>query len=61
MLQTLTEFINRVESLKNISDAYYVFEDECSDALRDYIFGFADPDSVESFRDAMHNLGFDTY
>ena len=61
MLNTLVEFINRVESLKDIADAYDVFEDECSNELRDYIYTFADPDECEPFRAAMHNLGFDTY
>ena len=61
MLETLNQFIVRVESLKQISDAYYVFEDECTDALRGEIYAFADPDSAESFRAAMHNLGFDSY
>jgi hypothetical protein len=61
MLQTLNQFIVRVESLKNISDAYDVFEFECSDSLRDHIYDFADEGATEPFRDAMHNLGFDTY
>ena len=29
MIASLDSFIQRVETLKNISDAYYVFEDEC--------------------------------
>jgi hypothetical protein len=61
MLASLDGFIQRVETLKNISDAYYVFEYECSAELRDLIYNFADPGSVEPFRVAMHNLGFDTY
>jgi hypothetical protein len=61
MLASLDGFIQRVETLKNISDAYYVFEYECSAELRDLIYNFADSGSVEPFRVAMHNLGFDTY
>jgi hypothetical protein len=61
MLNTLNEFIAKVESLSNISDASDVFEFECADELRDYIYTFSDPNSVEPFRNAMHNLGFDTY
>lgn len=61
MLSTLNDFIRKVESLKNIADAYDVFEDECTDQLRDEIYKFADPDDYEPFRAAMHNLGFETY
>jgi hypothetical protein len=61
MLVSLDSFIQRVETLKNISDAYCVFEDECSVALRDLIYSFAGPDAAEPFREAMHNLGFDAY
>jgi hypothetical protein len=61
MIASLDSFIQRVETLKNISDAYYVFEYECSAELRDLIYNFADPGSMEPFRVAMHNLGFDTY
>jgi hypothetical protein len=61
MLKTLNEFILKVESLKNISDAYDIFEFECVDELRDYIYTFSDKNSSEPFRAAMHNLGFDTY
>jgi len=58
---TFESFLNRVNSLDNISDAYDVFEFECTDAVRDQVYAFADDNSVEPFRDAMHNLGFDTY
>ena len=61
MLNTLNEFIAKVESLKNIADAYDVFEFDCTDQLRDYIYTFSDPDESEPFRAAMHNLGFETY
>lgn len=61
MLTTLQEFIMRVESLVLIEDAGMVIEDECTDLLRAHIYTFADVDSAEPFRAAMHNLGFDTY
>ena len=61
MIDTLDDFINRVETLSDISNAYDVFEYECTDKLRDYIYGFADTGVAEPFREAMHNLGFDTY
>lgn len=61
MIDTLDSFIERVESLSDIGDAYDVFEFECTDALRDYIYGFADAGVAEPFREAMHNLGFDAY
>lgn len=61
MLATLRDFILRCESLDNIHDAYYVFEEECTDDLRDTIYTFAQPDSNEAFRDAMQELGFTAY
>ena len=45
MISTLDQFIRRVESLDDISDAYYVFEDECTPELREEILSFADDDS----------------
>ena len=61
MISTLDQFIRRVESLDDISDAYYVFEGECTPELREEILSFADDDSSEPFRAAMDFLGFDTY
>jgi hypothetical protein len=61
MITTLKDFILRVASLDDVHDAYYVFEEECSDALRDYIYSLAIPDSSEPFRSAMISIGFDTY
>ena len=61
MLTTLCEFISRVEELSMIGDAYYVFEEECSDALRNRIYAYADLDQAAPFQSAMHNLGFDAY
>lgn len=61
MFSTMREFINCVESLENISDAYDIFEYECSESLRDRIYQFADSNDVEPFRAAMHNLGFKNF
>lgn len=61
MITTIVEFIIRVNALPDISDACDVFEDECTDKLRDQIYDLADPDSVEPFRSAMNNMGFVDY
>lgn len=58
---TFENFLNRVNSLDHISDAYDVFEFECTDSVRDQVYAFADVDSTEPFRSAMHNLGFKSY
>jgi hypothetical protein len=60
MLNTIKDFVIRVTELDSVHDAYYVFEDECTDALRDRIYRLADL-SVEPFRAAMHELGFTDY
>lgn len=60
MLQTLREFVLRVEELDNVHDAYYVFEEEVSDTLRDEIYSLV-PDSAEPFRAAMLKLGYADY
>jgi len=61
MLTTLSEFVLRVNRLQDISDAYDVFEEECTEELRDQIYGLATIDSEEPFRSAMINMGFTTY
>jgi hypothetical protein len=61
MITTLKGFILRVAELDDVHDAYYVFEEECSDQLRDYIYSLAIPDSSEPFRSAMISMGFDNY
>lgn len=61
MITTLVEFVVRVNSLTNISDAHYVFEDECSEELRAQVSMFADLNSPEPFRSAMYNMGFVEY
>ena len=60
-LKTLRDFIRRVDQLKNVQDAYDVFEDECTDDLREVIYDFADLKSPEPFRSAMIKLGFKKY
>lgn len=61
MLATMREFVLAVESLQNISDVYDLFEDECTETLRELIFSFSDTNSPEPFRSAMYNLGFTEY
>jgi hypothetical protein len=61
MFTTIDEFVTKVKSLENVADAYDVFEDECTEELRDEIYDLADPDDYEPFRAAMHSLGFETY
>lgn len=61
MLNTVLDFVVRCTELEDVSDAYYVFEGECSDALRGLILNFADHRSSEPFRSAMLNLGFANY
>ena len=60
-LKTLRDFIRRVDQLKNVQDAYDVFEDECTDDLREVIYEFADLKSPEPFRSAMIKLGYKNY
>ena len=61
MLNTLREFVRAVDALSDISTAYYVFEDDCSDELRDLIYKLADPETPEPFRSAMFNMGYTDY
>lgn len=61
MIDSINEFCKRVNQLDDISNAYILFEDECTDQLRDLIYACADRDVYEPFRSAMHNLGFDSY
>jgi hypothetical protein len=60
MLNTIKDFVMRVNELDSVHDAYYVFEEECSDALRDRIYRIAEG-SAEPFRSAMIELGFTDY
>lgn len=61
MINNIYDFRQRIESLDSIHDAYYVFEEEITDRLRDLIYEIADEGSSEPFRSAMHNLGFTDY
>jgi hypothetical protein len=61
MLNTLTEFVDRVKELDNVYDAYHVFEEECTDELREDIYNMSEANSAEPFRSAMYNLGFSDY
>lgn len=61
MLNSINAFICRCHELDDISDAYDVFEDECTSWLREQIYKFADSGSSEPFRSAMNRLGFREY
>ena len=61
MIATVNDFVAQVKTLKRVSDAYDVFEYDCTDAVRASIYALADKDSNEPFRDAMHTLGFKRY
>jgi hypothetical protein len=61
MITTLRDFILRIETLDDISDAYYVFEGECTDLVRRVIYNMTDPTGAEPFRDAMHIMGYKEY
>jgi hypothetical protein len=60
-IYTLKDFIIRIESLKEVSDAYLVFENECCAELQYKIYSFAAKDVNEPFRSAMINLGYAEY
>ena len=61
MVTSLMEFLERVRGLENIADAHDIFENECTDQVRDIIMRSADADSAEPFRSAMHRFGFTSY
>ena len=61
MISTLKDFVVAVEALEYVSDAYYIFEEECTPELRDQIYSLADKDSCEPFCSAMNFLGFEDY
>lgn len=60
-MQTIREFILAVESLENLGDAADLFEDNCSDELRNQLYELAHPNSPEPFRSAMNALGYTSY
>lgn len=61
MISTIAEFVNQVRQLQDVSDAYYLFEDECTTDLQEIIYALSDPESYEPFREAMNKLGFSDY
>ena len=61
MLNSLKDFVVRVESLDNVQDAFYVFEGECSERLVNQIYSLATVSDNEPFRAAMHRLGYTEY
>lgn len=64
MLNTIKDFcvrINEIDQLDQIDNAYFVFEDDCTEQLRDQIYNLVDDSSSEPFRDAMYHLGFINY
>jgi hypothetical protein len=59
MITTLKDFIVRVNELTDVSDAYDLFEDECTEEVRDIIYSIsAEEDSPEPFRAAMRKMGY---
>lgn len=40
---------------------YHLFEDLCTEELRNQIYSLADDDTPEPFRSAMYNMGFPDY
>ena len=61
MINNISEFAEQIDKLNNISDAYYLFEDQCSPELQKFIYNLADKNSAEPFRSAMHNMGYTNY
>jgi len=60
-MNTLIEFKSAVDLLDDVADAYDIFEDDCTDDLRDEIYNLSDSDTPEPFRSAMRNMGYVTY
>jgi hypothetical protein len=61
-ITTLRMFILMCNADPNNTDLIYeMFEDDCTQALRDQIYSLADPKSPEPFRSAMINMGFPNY
>lgn len=58
-IETLRMFILMCNADPTNYDLIYeIFEDDCTDKLRDQIYSLADPNSPEPFRSAMINMGF---
>ena len=61
-ITTLRMFILMCNADPNNTDLIYeMFEDDCTQELRDQIYSLADPKSPEPFRSAMINMGFPNY
>jgi len=58
MINTLAQFKLRVNQLDDISNAYDVFEVECSEELRSVIYNMSTESSPEPLRDAMIAMGY---
>jgi hypothetical protein len=61
IVSTFKDFVLRVTALNDIADAYDIFENECTNELRDQIYALSSNDYNEPFRTSMHILGFTTY
>ena len=60
-VSTLKDFVLRVTALNDVSNAYDIFEYECTNALRNQIYALSSNNYNEPFRTSMHILGFTTY
>ena len=60
MIETIEQFVEQVNKLTNITDAFDLFEEQCTEQLRVEIFELCGPanSSNEPFRCGMHILGF---
>ena len=61
IVSTFKDFVLRVTALDDIADALDIFENECTNELRDQIYALSSNDYNEPFRTSMHILGFTTY
>lgn len=61
MLNSLESFRQAVDQLEDLHDAYWIFEEDCTEQLVATIYSYADPDAIEPFRSAMHALGYVNY
>ena len=61
LVSNLRTFILLVIANYDQQYIYELFEDGCTQRLRDQIYSLADPDTPEPFRSAMINMGFEDY
>lgn len=61
LVSNLRTFILLVIANYDQQYIYELFEDGCTQRLRDQIYSLADPDTPEPFRSAMYNMGFVDY